>query len=250
MIYRKAFKKSLVLSKIRMLESLTRDFESELDSTIQIYVRDNATAFFDILDTSLNGIDISEIKDRSVDDFFSTPHNFLVDENEIYAFRIGNYNGSVRTVSFTCPCIVFCAITMDTNGKIKSSGMYHAASMPPERAFEDNINKLIDIIRSTNTEQVILKAAGGNREEAHFDDIRDYLTQLSSKKNVRINPEYFSLGRNGFPADALKLSRVENALSRITPYAIRYYSRETQFYPQSGNLVTYFRDGNRQMIIL
>jgi hypothetical protein len=208
-----------------------QELTEELLQKVRIFVDNDALAFFDINHHSLlkklgidKPTDVAEIENKPFEFiFYEDPYtqkvNFSVKENKIHYFRVGNYLNPFCTVSVTGPCILFCGYTTEKDGGVKSSGIYHALSMPPEEAFQKRYFKLIDTVRSNPNERVIVKAAGRNYSEEDCEKIREDLIELSTVKDVEIKPEHILLGG---------------------PVRIN------EFYPQKGQLVTCFYDGKEK----
>lgn len=190
----------------------------------RIFVGNNGIAFFDVNNPPVEPTDVVKIKDLPAEIMYSEEHycqiyNFYVKERETHYFTTNNYKGNLETVSVTAPCIVFCAYTIDKNGGVKSSGVYHAHSMPPKKFFKDRLYKLIDTVRSTHNEDIIMKGAGRSESE-DLKKIKKDLEKILAEKGVKIKPEDLLLGGSKY--------------------------RITEFHPKRGKLVTYFTDKERR----
>lgn len=188
-----------------------QELEKQLLSTVRIFVDNDALAFFDVNNPPNKPTDVAKIIHNPTEVFRNQQYNFLVEE--INYFSIGEYKDSLCTVSVTGPCIVFCAYTNE-NGRIKSSGVYHAESMPPQQTFQERLYKLIDTVRSNPNEQVTVKATGSDAIEKELQKLRDDIINLLAAKDVKIKPEHILLGGKD--------------------------CRVTEFHPLSGQLITCF----------
>ena len=205
-----------------MREPKIQGLEKKLLPKVKIYVGNDSFAFFNVNNPPVEPTDVVEIIGTPMKILNSKQYNFLIDFDETHYFRVGEIKNSVETISVTDPCIVFAAFTTDNNERIKCSGVYHAASMPPYDGFRKRLFKLIDVVRSRTNDKVILKGAGSDADEEYCQRIRNYLTESLDRKDVILKSEYFILGGN--------------------------WDRKTEFHPQNGQLVTYFSREQKTII--
>jgi len=192
---------------------LNKTEEKQLFSIPRIYVDNNALAFFDVENPSERITNIQEIKGNPVKSNWNQDYNFSVLKEQTHYFRTKRQSGSLSTVSVTGPCIVFCAFTMGKTGRPKSSGIYHAYSLPPSERFESRLKRLIDEVRKRPYEKVIVKAAGGNGYTKETQETERDISILLDERDAVMDPKYFLLGHG-----------------RI---------RVTEFYPMTGQLITW-----------
>lgn len=235
------------------LETQIQELEEQLLSMPRIFVDNDALVFFDVNNHgNKEPISVAEIKGKPTKKLYGQEYNYLVDEKEICYFRTDGYEDHFETVSVTNPCIVFCAYATDENGRIKSSGVYHAASMPffdvirefliarsgvyhaasmpPSEEFQKRLYKLIDTVKSGSDGRITVKAAGSDAAENYLQEIRDDLTELLAARDIKIEPEHLLLGGG--------------LVNRLTEF-----HRITEFHPQTGQLITYLSNSNQKTVL-
>lgn len=188
-----------------------------------IFVDNDALAFFDVNKSTNGTTDVAELNDKSIKEFYGQLYNFLVHPKQDHYFRTDNYKGPLRTISVTSPCIVFCAFITDGNGGIKRSGVYHADTMPPKDFFQNRLYELIETVRLEPHERVTVKAAGSDGSKKHLQEIREDITKILAAKDIEIELEHLLLGGGSY--------------------------RRTEFYPRTGQLVTYFSNSQQKTIL-
>lgn len=206
-----------------MSDQQIQELEKQLLPKVRIFVDNDALAFFDVKNPPSEPTYVADIKDRPMKIRYFKPYNFLVEFDKTHYFRVGEIENSVGTISITTSCIVFAAFTTDDNGKVKSSGVYHAVRKVPFEGYKERLYKLIDTVRLEPDDIVTFKAAGSDDDEEYCQRIRKYLTEISSEKGVKIKPEYLIIGGS--------------------------WDRITEFYPKTGQLVTYFSNSEQKTII-
>jgi hypothetical protein len=230
-----------------MKSEAMQTLKKELSSAVGIFVETDAFAFFDVNGPTISPeqevgkwfdedgnienneiVDIEKIKDNPIEHLYNQPYNFLVDENCIRYFRRGDYKGRLWTVSVTTPCIVFCAYTA-RNIRNKPSGVYHFyPPYPPDNLLfksrlRKNLSNLIDTVRQTEREEVIVKAVGGDYDELSPQEIRDAIVKTLKTKNLKAEPSYFLLEEG--------------------------HHRITEFHPNIDKLITYFENSEDKTIL-
>lgn len=197
-----------------------QELEMQILSGVRIFVGNDDTAFFDVNKPTYKPTNVDHIQILPACVQFLQPYNFSV--KNIGYFNIGTYKGPLRTVSVTGYCVVFCGYTTSPDGRIRSSGVYHAWGMPPERDIEDRLYSLIDTVRTNPDEQVTVKAVGRNSEGPYLKKLRERIIESLTVKKVKIQPHHILLGGKE--------------------------CRMTEFYPLSGQMVTCFLDINEAPI--
>lgn len=200
-----------------------QELEKQLLSMPRIFVDNDAIAFFDVNNFDEELISVAEIKDEPAEKLYGQQYNHLVNEDKIHYFRTDGYEGPFGTVSVTTSCIVFCSYITDENGRIKSSGVYHAESMPPSEEFQKRLYKLIDTVKLELDGTVTVKVAGSDRDERGLQKIREDLTKILAAKDVKIEPEHLLFGGGSY--------------------------RITEFYPRNGQLISYFSNSEQKTIL-
>ena len=198
---------------IKKLETLARELELWNPPTT-IFVGNDALAFFNVRDADVAHIITSDFKPEDAGKLDGQDYNFFVEHDTSQYFKPRGHSDDLKTVSVTGPCIVFAAYTRKKFGIFEwahSSGIYHALSLPPEEAFYERLDTLIDTIQSSSNQQVFIKAAGNNSEEK-IETIRSNITNHLSGRGIPIDPEHLLLGQGHY--------------------------RVTHFYPFSQKLVT------------
>jgi hypothetical protein len=142
---------------------------------------------------------------------FSQRYDHLVTPGKTAYFVVGD-GRNVSTVSVTSDCIIFCAYVLGKNEKITASGVYHWFNHPA--GLEEKLKELIGILRPSG-DDIVVKIAGS------------YLG--SNKQNERMKKEF---------ADILLKQNVSSKNENFIFGGPDM--RVTEFYPRTGNLVTYF----------
>ena len=219
-----------LISKINKTDPSYFDFRRRMVNKIKkecpfpvIFVGNDALAFFDANESPNRKTNVVELKHKSINKICGQPYNFFVYQKQESCFTISDYQGPLKTVSFTSPCTVFCAFVKDENGKIKHSGVYHAESMPPNAFFYSRLYKLIDTVRLEPDEKVTVKASGSNKDGKDLQKLKEDITKILAVKDVKIELENLLLGGNSY--------------------------RITEFYPQNGQLITYFSNSKQKIIL-
>ncbi len=230
-----------------MQSGVIQALKKELLPAVEIFVENDAFAFFDVKEPTLSPgqeadkwfgkgdsiekaemIDVEKIKYNPFDIHWKQPYNFLVDENCIRYFRRGNYEGRLWTVSVTTPCIVFCAYTNE-DARTKPSGVYHFCPPYPhdssdyKRRLTNNLSNLVDTVRRTEGEEVIVKGIGGDCDKLSQQEIRDVILKTLNRKGLKAKPSHFMLGEG--------------------------YDRITEFHPNINRLVTYFDNSEDRTVL-
>ncbi|HJX05968.1 MAG TPA: hypothetical protein VJ461_04600 [Candidatus Nanoarchaeia archaeon] len=119
----------------------------------------------------------------------------------------------VKTTTILGQCIVFGAYTTYPNGIIKSSGVYHAKTLPPDKKFEKSIKFFIDTLRS-NPNQMIFLRGKGHYGFGGNDELVKNLETVLRKNNLIIKNNYLDLGEtvgrisNFYPATGKQADEV------------------------------------------
>ncbi len=214
-----------------------------------ILVGGGAFAFFNVSNPLEDVINVEEIEYSPLRRSWGHRYDFLVRDETRY-FNIENYDGLVSTLSFTEPCIVIAAFTTDEKEVIKSSGVYHSG--PYWEEIQNSLQYLIDSVRPDPSERVVVKAIGLNRNgwpEEYIQGLKNQLTELLAEKSVEIDLNNFVFG--GGPGI------ITESIIKLIPISFPYWgelfsyqrSRRTEFYPQSGQLVTCFWPGTQKTVI-
>jgi len=198
---------------------------------VRIFVENDAVALFDtrITASGLSGLttkilgptDVAKAAKNPVYYLHEQPYNFLVRECKVRHFRTREYSEPLCTVSVTSPCIVFCAYTTEDSG-VKSSGVYHAYSMPPTISFQERLYTLIDAVRPKPGEDIIVKAIGSDKSEKDLKNLRSNIERVLAGRKIETNSSHFLLGGP---------------------------CRVTEFYPLSGELVTRLEGSEQKAVI-
>ncbi len=207
-----------------MLEPIVQQLETEIIQRVTIFVDNDAFAFFNALNTPKSPTPVKVIDEEPLQKLFGQLYNFML-LRETHYFRTGGYNGEVRTVSVTTPCIVICAFTKYQDGRIRSSGVYHANTFSPTSLFQNRLYKLVNTVRVEPNQAVTIKAAGGHGNGKRLQELRNDIRHFMSQKSVEVYEKNVLLGGN-------------------SSY------RVTKFYPQTGELVTYYLGNSKQKTIL
>lgn len=173
---------------------------SELEkkaATPIILIENNGIAFFDVA-TPVNPLNAEDAKDypfwRS---YYGVEWNCQVYNCEEGYFSVGNYSGVLKTRCVVTPCLVISAF-VSRNGKITSSGVYHAESAPNSETFRKKAHMLIDTVRLNPDEDIIVKVTGATsysspkylNKEKKEQDIRT----VFAGEGVEISDENLRLG--------------------------------------------------------
>ncbi len=210
-----------------MSEHLPEGKSIVLESGI-IFVDNDALAFFNVNDPPNESMYVAKSEHNPPRVLYDQPYDLLVGYDRVNYFITEHSELALGTVSVTSPCIVFGAFTTDGDGKIKSSGVYHAASMPPSKFFKNRMHTLIDTVRTEHGERVVVKAAGGN-EEWSIDGsiglwrIRKDIKKILAEEGVERGSDYVLLGGRKM--------------------------RITEFDTRTGELITYFNNSIRRTVL-
>jgi hypothetical protein len=209
-------------STINQIKKSHLELIEELKPIQRIYLSNDSFAFFDIDKPGKEPINVAFIEDKSYNLYYGQPHNYLVDKRETQYFNTTNYEGNLYTVAVTGPCIVFCAYTN------KSSGVYHAQDTRT-KFLQENLCKLINSVKSTPAEEVIIKAAGASSwiREDELEEIKKEIKRILTEQGVEVKQNNLVL-----------TYKKDNLTSRIT-----------KFYPKTKELTTHLSGSKNKKII-
>ena len=89
--------------------------------------------------------------------------------------------------------------------------------------FQNKLYKLINTVRLEPHERITVKASGSNEDGKDLQKLREDITKILAVKDVKIELEHLLLGGDAY--------------------------RITEFYPQSGQLTTYFSNSKQKTIL-
>jgi hypothetical protein len=92
-----------------------------------------------------------------------------------------------------------------------------------KRRLTNNLSNLVDTVRQTEEEKVIVKGIGGDYKEPSQQEIRDVILKTLNGKGLRAESSHFMLGEG--------------------------YDRITEFHPNIDRLITYF-DNSKDRTVL
>jgi hypothetical protein len=183
---------SMGLSQNQVLDYLTD--KTPLSKPV-IYLDVDSMAFFNAAAPKAKPVKTSELRKKEPIDMhwpIMQRVSMYLPPESVYYFST-NPKDDVKTTTVIGECIVFGAYTTYPDGRIKSSGVYHAKTLPPDQKFKKRMNFFIDTLRPYPNQTFFIKGSGHygyGSQELLVEDLESVL----KKKNLRIEDYFMDVG--------------------------------------------------------